>query len=203
MRGSRRRRRSRQCRPRGCAAEPASRPGSRSAPALLRAPVRANTTPRTAHDRSARRRRARRRRPATAPASAAMASPAARRAGHHSTMPSAIVPREPRPGRAHARDRPGQREFRCAVLAEHAPIAADRAFERALPRLVERLDDVVVEAALMRVGEEPADEAGLLHQARAARARAACRRRDSRSRRYRWSCPASPPRPCAGWHRCA
>ena len=109
--------------------------------------------------------------------------------------------RHARPGRGEARHRPLQWKFRQAVLAEHAPIAADRAFQVALPGLIEGLDDVVIEAADMGEGQELADEARLLRSGPAPPVRAAVRRRDSRSRRRRSSCRERPPRRAAGCRR--
>ena len=53
-----------------------------------------------------------------------------------------------------------QGEFRLAVGVEHAPIGADAAFV-GLPRLVERLDDRIVDAHGVGAGDEIADDLGL------------------------------------------
>ena len=62
-------------------------------------------------------------------------------------------------------DRSGPGEFRLARGVEQAPVGADAAFE-GLPRLVERFDDVVVDAAGFGARDEVADDRGLLDAAR-------------------------------------
>ena len=57
-------------------------------------------------------------------------------------------------------DRAGKLEFRLPLGIEHAPIGADAAFE-GLPRLVERLDDRIVDAHGVGAGDEVADDLGL------------------------------------------
>ena len=54
-------------------------------------------------------------------------------------------------------DRSGKGEFRRTVGIEDAPIGADTAF-KGLPRLVERLDDRVVDAHGVGAGDEIADD---------------------------------------------
>ncbi len=62
-------------------------------------------------------------------------------------------------------DRAGPGELRLAAAVEQAPIGADAALE-GLPRLVERLDDVVVDAERLGARQERADHARLLELAR-------------------------------------
>ena len=57
-------------------------------------------------------------------------------------------------------DRAGKLEFRLPLGIEHAPVGADAAFE-GLPRLVECLDDRVVDAHGVRACDEVADDLGL------------------------------------------
>src|SRR6202011_2392901 len=61
-------------------------------------------------------------------------------------------------------DRPGPGELRLARGIEHAPVAADAAFGR-LPRLIERLDDVVVDAERVGARHELAQHGRLLDPA--------------------------------------
>ncbi len=62
-------------------------------------------------------------------------------------------------------DRPGPGELRFACGVEHAPIGADAALGR-LPRLIDRLDDVVVDAVSLGGRNEIAQHHGLLDVAR-------------------------------------
>ena len=55
-------------------------------------------------------------------------------------------------------DRAGERELLLAVRVEHAPVRAGETFVRRLPRLVDRLHDVVVELFLLRDVEPLAKE---------------------------------------------
>ena len=57
-------------------------------------------------------------------------------------------------------DRPGERELGAAVGIEDAPVGADAALF-GLPRLIEGFDDVVVDAARARFGDEAAHHLGL------------------------------------------
>ena len=60
---------------------------------------------------------------------------------------------------------PAKREFRLPVGVENAPIRADAAFAR-LPRLVEGLDDRIVDAHGIGAGDEIAHDFGLRDRAR-------------------------------------
>ena len=62
-------------------------------------------------------------------------------------------------------DRSGKLEFRLPLGIEHAPIGADAAF-KGLPRLVERLDDRIVDAHGVGPGDEVADDLGLSQRIR-------------------------------------
>src|SRR5206468_2433745 len=63
-------------------------------------------------------------------------------------------------------DRAAHRELRLAGLRVEAPAAAHRAFGMALPRLVEGLDQVVVDRPRLGSGQELAHEARLVDGAR-------------------------------------
>ena len=60
---------------------------------------------------------------------------------------------------------PVQANFGCRDGVEHAPIGADAAFE-CLPGLIDRLDDVVVDAVGVGAGDEIAKDLGLLQRGR-------------------------------------
>src|SRR4026208_1478857 len=59
--------------------------------------------------------------------------------------------------------RAGKLEFRLPLGIEHAPIGADAAFE-GLPRLVECLDDRIIDTHGVRPGDEITDDLGLSHR---------------------------------------
>ena len=61
-------------------------------------------------------------------------------------------------------DGSGPGEFRLPRRVEQAPIGADAAFH-GLPRLIDRLDDVVVDAVGLGAGDEIAQNLGLFHAA--------------------------------------
>ena len=105
----------------------------------------------------------------------APAAPAASpRAGQHEHDAAQRRRHPTQPPARHLHHRPGHRELRPRLRIENAPVAAHGTFLRTLPRLVERLDHVVRQAGFVRVAQEVAQVARLVHHAGAGRlARAA------------------------------
>ncbi|CAM5624003.1 hypothetical protein RLIN73S_05496 [Rhodanobacter lindaniclasticus] len=95
----------------------------------------------------------------------APAAPPSPGAGQHEHDAGERRSQPAQPPARHLDHRPGHRELRPRLRVENAPIAAHRAFQRAFPRLVERLDHVVRQAGFRRVTQEVAQVARLIHHA--------------------------------------